>query len=98
MAAPHVTGAVALMLEVILKPIGIHQIRNILLGSTDHLDVDPNDKLRIGSGLLNIRKALRGIVRYNRISTARKNQVMPRRLGSLVSKNTSFTDFTKVKN
>jgi hypothetical protein len=70
MAAPHVTGTVALMLEKIIKPVDVHQIRNILLGSTDSIDVGSRDRLRVGSGVLNLGKVLRNVNRYN------KRQVM----------------------
>lgn len=65
MATPHVTGAVALILEMIHKPVSVHNIRNILLSSTDEQPVAPAEKMRVGSGSLNIEKALRQVEHYN---------------------------------
>ncbi|GJM29135.1 MAG: hypothetical protein DHS20C17_17700 [Cyclobacteriaceae bacterium] len=73
MAAPHVTGTVALMLETIRKPVEIHQIRNILLGSTDELSPTGNEKMRMGSGLLNLQNALKSVRKYNRTLGRRKS-------------------------
>jgi subtilisin family serine protease len=71
MAAPHVTGAVALMFEKIVKPVRIHDIRNILLGSTDPVQVSPAEQLRVGSGRVNLNKILYNVDRYNRIQKSR---------------------------
>ena len=75
MAAPHVTGTVALMLQKIIKPVTVHQIRNILLGSTDAVRVAPEDQLRVGSGVLNLRKVLRNVRRYNQKQMIRSQRV-----------------------
>ena len=65
MATPHVTGACALMLEQINKPVSIHTIRNLLLAATDEIEVPAYDKMRIGSGVLNIKRALELVKNHN---------------------------------
>ncbi len=72
MATPHVTGTVALMLETIRKPVSIHTIRNILLASADEQAVSPDEKMRVGSGSLNIGKALAQVEEYNNQFSGRK--------------------------
>ncbi len=73
MATPHVTGAVALLFEAINKPVAIHNIRNILLASTDMQKVTYDDKWRLGSGSLNIERALEMVKKYNKRNSVEEN-------------------------
>ncbi len=58
MAAPHVTGTVALMFEAAGRPLRIEETRSLLLGSVDTEGLDPSSLNRIGSGFLNIEAAV----------------------------------------
>ena len=55
MAAPHVAGAVALMLAAAQRPLTIDEIRRLLLANVDPVptDADQIDRLRLGGGFLN---------------------------------------------
>lgn len=55
MAAPHVTGTIALMFEAAGQPLHIHETRNLLLGSTTR---KPPDIYRYGNGYLDIESAV----------------------------------------
>lgn len=52
MAAPHVTGTVALMFAAAGRPISVDEVRRILFSNTDPPPDDSN-RLRIGNGYLN---------------------------------------------
>lgn len=56
MAAPHVTGTVALMFEAAPRPLHIDETRNLLLAATQ--PASELDKHRIGSGYLDIDRAV----------------------------------------
>ncbi len=55
-AAPHVTGTIALMFEAARRPLRIEETRRLLLTSTTPLQA--GDRVRVGSGLLNIERAV----------------------------------------
>lgn len=57
MAAPHVTGCVALMFEATRRPLSIEETRRLLLSSTDPVTDPDFDLRRIGSGYLNVERA-----------------------------------------
>jgi len=54
MASPHVTGAVAWILEGIPKKLTIHQVKNILFASCRDIPVPDADKNRCGYGILDL--------------------------------------------
>ena len=81
MAAPHVTGATALVLETLPENTPFWKIRNIIIGSAD--PVLGADASRVGSGKLNITKAVATAEQY-RESTKRSRRVM----ASLSKRNT----------
>ena len=75
MAAPHVTGAVALMLSQATAELDIHTIRRLLLKNTSPLTTESIDRFRLGSGLLNIPAALNAVDEYNQfVKTAPSRQ------------------------
>jgi hypothetical protein len=59
MAAPHVAGAVALMLQAAGRKLTIHEVRNVLIGTVDAGN-GPRGRssTRIGYGYLNVRAAV----------------------------------------
>jgi subtilisin family serine protease len=61
MAAPHVTGAVALCLEGARRPLRSHDIRTLVLKSTDPADARGPDVIRYGRGYLNLEKVVRSV-------------------------------------
>jgi subtilisin family serine protease len=60
MAAPHVTGTIALMFEAAGRPLYIEETRRLLLGNSEPLatDADAIDRMRIGSGFLDTAAAI----------------------------------------
>lgn len=58
MAAPHVTGTVALMFEVAARPLAIQDTRRLLLASARPLEVAADDGERVGSGCLDVERAV----------------------------------------
>jgi hypothetical protein len=61
MAAPHVTGAVALMFDLANRvghKLAIHDTLNLLLGSTTAVEAEGDETYRIGSGMLDTDAAL----------------------------------------
>jgi Subtilase family/D-alanyl-D-alanine carboxypeptidase len=60
MAAPHVTGAVALMFAAAGHKLSVDEVRSLLLASTDAppQDAARSDRLRLGNGYLNIAAAV----------------------------------------
>jgi outer membrane protein OmpA-like peptidoglycan-associated protein/subtilisin family serine protease len=54
MAAPHVTGAVALAFQAAVRPLRIEETHNLLLGSARRAEGDNRDGDRIGIGFLDI--------------------------------------------
>lgn len=58
MAAPHVTGTVALMFEAAGRPLAIQETRNALLSSIERGDLPQESNARIGSGYLDIDAAV----------------------------------------
>ncbi len=69
MAAPHVTGTVALMFEAAGRPLGIHETRSLLLGAAEAPPADTVDRARFGSGWLDTRAA---------VAVARRSSAPPR--------------------
>ncbi|MCB9352146.1 MAG: DUF2272 domain-containing protein [Lewinellaceae bacterium] len=64
MAAPHVTGACALLLEVLPANIPFSVIRNFILENTDPVPADIS-RLRVGAGVLNVAKAFKAAAAYS---------------------------------
>jgi peptidoglycan hydrolase-like protein with peptidoglycan-binding domain len=60
MAAPHVTGTIALMFEAAARPLAIDETRRLLLASTDPLPADASvaARRRVGSGFLDTTAAI----------------------------------------
>jgi murein DD-endopeptidase MepM/ murein hydrolase activator NlpD/LAS superfamily LD-carboxypeptidase LdcB len=72
MAAPHVTGTVALMFEVAGRPLAIHETHRLLLDSTDTVDAPGDMRYRVGNGRLNIVRTVQNTRQY--IASQNENQ------------------------
>jgi subtilisin family serine protease len=66
MATPHVTGTVALMLEVAPVPLRVEELHNLLLISARKPSAPQEDSLRYGSGYLDIDAAVGAARTYER--------------------------------
>lgn len=73
MASPYVAGAVALLLQVINKPVDIHAIRRILLSSAAFDAVSHIDVMRKGSGIIDVNNLIRTTLVYNANQLAFEN-------------------------
>ncbi|HEY3569638.1 MAG TPA: S8 family serine peptidase [Thermoanaerobaculia bacterium] len=58
MAAPHVTGTVALMFEVAARPLTIQETRKLLLSTAREARLEDEPAMRLGSGYLDIERAV----------------------------------------
>jgi phosphatidylserine/phosphatidylglycerophosphate/cardiolipin synthase-like enzyme/subtilisin family serine protease len=58
MAAPHVTGTVALMFQAAVKPLRIEETHNLLLGNAERVSIPEDDTDRIGIGFLDVERAV----------------------------------------
>jgi subtilisin family serine protease len=61
MAAPHVTGAVALCLQAARRPLWSHEIRSLILDTAEPADAPVGEALRYGHGYLDIDKAVQAV-------------------------------------
>lgn len=69
MAAPHVSGSVALMLGIAKKPLNIHEIRGLLFRSTDPYPEQQEHPDRYGHGILNTEKLITMTKLYHQEAT-----------------------------
>ncbi|MEA2603861.1 MAG: hypothetical protein QOF89_4853 [Acidobacteriota bacterium] len=58
MAAPHVTGTVALMFEAAARPLTIQETRKLLLSTAQEARLESEPSMRLGSGYLDIERAV----------------------------------------
>lgn len=58
MAAPHVAGTIALMMEAAGRPLTIAETRGLLIGHTDDVSVPEEVRVRMGYGYLNTARAV----------------------------------------
>lgn len=64
MAAPHVTGTIALMFEAAEKPLPIQDTRRLLLQSARPVEISGEAAWRVGSGVLDIEAAVHAARQY----------------------------------
>jgi subtilisin family serine protease len=64
MAAPHVTGTIALMFEAARRPLEISETRRLLLSSTHGVTAPEEVAARLGSGYLDIKAAVEAARQY----------------------------------
>ena len=72
MAAPHVTGTVALCLEASSRPLSCHEIRKLILGNTENVSNNVKYPIRYGHGYLDIAKAIRSTLALSTPSKVQK--------------------------
>jgi subtilisin family serine protease len=58
MAAPHVTGTVALMFQAAVKPLRIEETHNLLLGNAERVSIPESNPDRVGIGFLDVEGAV----------------------------------------
>ncbi|MFZ0726841.1 MAG: S8 family serine peptidase [Desulfobacterales bacterium] len=63
-AAPQVTGTIALMFEAASRPLSIQETRRLLLGSTRRAAPLSNEAVRLGSGYLDVERAVAAARRF----------------------------------
>jgi hypothetical protein len=80
MAAPWVSGTVALMMAAAGRPLSIHEIRGALIGSVDpHAGPSGRSSTRLGYGYLNVAAAVEAARAIGRASTTAGPQRTPAR-------------------
>lgn len=62
MAAPHVTGAVALCLQGARRPLWSHEIRELILNNTEPAPASGRDVLRYGHGYLDVGRVVEAVL------------------------------------
>ncbi len=72
-AAPHVTGCVALMLQVAPRPLRIEEVHNLLLANTRKVYFPDELPGRVGSGYLDIERAVEAARNIGRIGPELKS-------------------------
>lgn len=71
MAAPEVTGAVALCLQGARRPLWSHEIRELILSNTDPVAAHVKNPLRYGHGYLNVAKVVAAVLALSpRVATS----------------------------
>ena len=78
MAAPWVSGTVALMMSVAGRPLTIHEIRRALIGSADpHAGPSGRSSTQLGYGYLNVAGAVAAAKRIGGTAAATRDAVAP---------------------
>ena len=91
MAAPHVTGTIACMLEVARRPLWIHETRRLLMGSARGVNVAPADAARFGSGYLDPARSIAGARELgSAVPATRRMDASPREVA--MTSETSYSD------
>ena len=91
MAAPYVTGAVALILQGIVCNATIYDIRNILFQSCQEIErTTPYDKLRGGYGIIDLSKLRKNIDVFNSVAASKNSS-------RVKSANAIFEDETEMQ-
>jgi monoamine oxidase/subtilisin family serine protease len=81
MAAPHVTGCIALMLQAAPRPLWISNIRRLLLSSAEPVPATGDAPFRVGSGRLDIPAAVDAARRFGKKTRSHE----PRRLEAIMA-------------
>lgn len=71
-AAPHVTGTIALMFEVAPRPLRIEEVHNLLLASTRKVRFPEERPGRVGSGYLDIERAVEAVQQIDSVGLEAK--------------------------